>query len=413
MTVTGFDHLERELSAGVRRRHHRARRPWRRPITLSFAAALLVTGGALAATGVIPIGSPVPTSHDRSSLDRDTGVVLPGTAKVLSLRAADPGGGPDWAMRVQATTRAAVCIQAARVAHGRLGVLGQDGAFGDDGRFHPLAAQSGSPACGALDANGDTSFNVSADAVPASGAAGGLLGIDVPGCGRPGAKPCPSRDLRDVSYGVLGREAASVTYEGDDGKLHTVRALPPYGAYLIVRRSASIGRGTSRGPAIGSGPNPAGGPIRKITFRNGRSCTFPKPGPGARYRPCALPGLRPAAPAYTHAQLATPVRARPYLRRGRYWTISVSFRARAAITTAGQAYVILLRHPRARYGVSLIGFTRHDIAAGTVVTKRTVYSTPSGRYTGEVRLLSTATPGAFAFRPGAGTLVGRFDVRVP
>jgi hypothetical protein len=408
MTVTGFDHLERELSAGVRRQHLRARRPWRRPITLSFAAALLLTAGALAATGVIPIGSPVPTSHDHS-LDRDTGVVLPGTAKVLSLRAADPGGGPAWAVRVQATTRDAVCIQAARMVDGELGVLGQDGAFRDDGRFHPLSAQSGSLACGALDANGETSLNISAEAVPASGAAGGFLGTDVPGCGRPGTKACPNQDLRDVSYGLLGREATSVTYAGDDGKLHTVRTVPPYGAYLIVRRSASIGRRLS----IGSGPNPAGGPIRKISFRNGRSCTFPKPGRGARYQPCALPGLRPAAPVYTHAQLATPVRARPYLRRGRYWTISVSFRARRAIATAGQAYVVLLRHPRARYGMSLIGFTRHDIAAGTVVTKRTVYSTPSGVYAGEVRLLSTATPGAFRFEPGAGTLVGRFKVRVP
>jgi hypothetical protein len=412
MTVTGFDHLERELSAGVRRQHHRARRPWRRPITLSFAAALILTGGALAATGVIPIGSAVPTSHNRS-LDRDTGVLLPGTGKVLSLRAADPGGGPDWAMRVQATTRDAVCLQAARAADGKLGVLGQDGAFRDDGRFHPLPAQSGSLACGAPDASGDTSLSISANAVPASGAAEGFLGIDVPGCGRPGRKACPRQDLRDVYYGLLGREATSVTYEGDDGKLHTARTLPPYGAYLIVRRSASIGRGTSRGPSIGSGPNPAGGPIRKITFRNGRSCTFPKPGLGAPYQPCPLPGLRPAAPVYTHAQLATPVRARPYFRRGRYWTVSVSFRARAAITTAGQAYVILLRHPRARYGVSLIGFTRQNIAAGTVVTKRTVYSTPSGVYTGEVRLLSTATPGAFQFQPGAGTLVGRFKVRVP
>jgi hypothetical protein len=412
MTVTGFDHLERELSAGVRRRHHRARKPWRRPITLSCAAGLILAGGALAATGVIPIGSPVPTSHDRR-LDRDTGVLLSGTTRVLSLRAADPGGGPAWAMRVQATTRDALCLQAARVVDGKLGVLGQDGAFRDDGRFHPLSAQSGSLACGALDARGDTSFNISAGTIPASGAAGAFLGIDVPGCGRPGTKACPDQDLRDVSYGLLGREATSVTYEGDDGKLRTARTVPPYGAYLIVRRSASAGRDTSRSPSIGSGPNPAGGPIRKITFRNGRSCSFPKPGPGVRYQPCALPGLRAAAPVYAHAQLATPIRARPYLRRGRYWTISVSFRARAAIATAGQAYVILLRHPRARLGMSLIGFTRHDIAAGTVVTKRTVYSTPSGVYAGEVRLLSTTTPGAFHYQPGAGTLVGRFKVRVP
>jgi hypothetical protein len=404
MTASGFDHLERELRAGVRRRHRRARRPWRRPMVLAFAATLTVAGGALAATGVIPIGRSVPASHDRAHPDRDGGALVAGTTRVLALRAADPDGGPDWAMRVQATTRDALCLQAARVVDGRLGLLGQDGAFGDDGRFHPLPAQSGSHGCAALDAAGDTSFNVTMDAVPASGAAGGYLGIDVPGCGRPGTRACPQRDLRDVSYGLLGRAAASVTYEGDDGALDTVPALPPYGAYLVVRRSsASLGFGPSHGPSIGDGISPGGGAVREVTFRDGRSCSFPGP--------CALLGSK--APTPTPAQLATAVRAHPYFRHGRYWTIAVSFRARAAITTAGQAYAILLDNPHAKDGVSLIGVTRNDIAAGAVVTKHTVFSAASGVHTGEVRLLTTTTPSRFQYQPGAGVLVGRFSVRVP
>jgi hypothetical protein len=50
MTPTGFDHLERELRAGVRRHHSAATRPWRRPSVLALAGALVIAGTALAAT---------------------------------------------------------------------------------------------------------------------------------------------------------------------------------------------------------------------------------------------------------------------------------------------------------------------------------------------------------------------------
>jgi hypothetical protein len=42
-----------------------------------------------------------------------------------------------------------------RVQDGQLGAIGTDGSFGDDGRFHPIPANSPvSAACGILDANG-------------------------------------------------------------------------------------------------------------------------------------------------------------------------------------------------------------------------------------------------------------------
>jgi hypothetical protein len=293
---------------------------------------------------------------------------------------------------------------------GELGGLGQDGAFGDDGRFHPLSAGADPSGCGALDADGDTSFNVSLNAVDASGAAGDALGIEATGCGRPGAAACPRRDLRDVYYGALGRDAQSVSYEDADGRLRTVRTASPYGAYLIVRRSASAD--AAQGLSIGGGTGP-GEVIRKVAFRDGRSCTFPKPGSAVSATPCDLPGVEPAAPRVTHAQLATRVRAHAYRRGGRYWAISVGFRARAAITTAGQAYAILLRNPNAKDGLSLIGLTRQDVAAGSVVTKRTAFPASSGVHTGEVRLVASATPGRYEPSPDDGVLVGRFEVDVP
>src|SRR4051812_39426815 len=107
-----FDHLERELRAGVRRRHGAARRrSWRAP-ALGLVAALVVTGGALAATGAIPIG-PVHESSDPLSKPRpDRGAgVRAGPAKTLALRVADPAGGPPWTLRVFEASRGAGCVQ--------------------------------------------------------------------------------------------------------------------------------------------------------------------------------------------------------------------------------------------------------------------------------------------------------------
>ena len=67
------------------------------------------------------------------------GVPAPGGSRLLALRTADPQGGPPWGMRLVHTTRGEICVQIGRLADGQLGQLGIDGAFHDDGRFHPLA----------------------------------------------------------------------------------------------------------------------------------------------------------------------------------------------------------------------------------------------------------------------------------
>src|SRR5439155_1637813 len=69
-----------------------------------------------------------------SLLDR----IVPGTTRVLPVRAADPDGGPPWGLRVFRAKSGAFCVQTGRVVNGKLGVLGQEGAFHNDGRFHEL-----------------------------------------------------------------------------------------------------------------------------------------------------------------------------------------------------------------------------------------------------------------------------------
>ena len=66
------------------------------------------------------------------------GIPVAGGSRLLPLRAPDPAGGLPWGMRIIHTTRGLICVQIGRVYHNQLGQLGVDGAFHNDGRFHPL-----------------------------------------------------------------------------------------------------------------------------------------------------------------------------------------------------------------------------------------------------------------------------------
>ena len=116
-------------------------RSWlsRRVNAVVMAVVLVLAGGAIAvaATGVLS-GSPV-KQQGRLSPNAGIGVPAPGGSRLLALRAADPQGGLPWGMRLVHTTRGEICVQIGRLDDGQLGQLGIDGAFHDDGRFHPLA----------------------------------------------------------------------------------------------------------------------------------------------------------------------------------------------------------------------------------------------------------------------------------
>ncbi len=118
-------------------------------------AVLLGAAAALAATGVIGFGAPVKASHplarEPPSVTAGVGIPVvgangnPASVQPLAISVPDPGGGLPWGMRIVRTTRGLLCLQIGRLLDGRLGVIGQDGQFGDDGLFHELPASALNP----------------------------------------------------------------------------------------------------------------------------------------------------------------------------------------------------------------------------------------------------------------------------
>ncbi|MGD0454520.1 MAG: hypothetical protein ABSB69_13070, partial [Solirubrobacteraceae bacterium] len=245
-------------------------------IGLMFAVGLLMLAAvAYATTQLIQTGSPV-TSEERFSANAGVGVAIPKTEGLLGIAAPDPAGGPPWTMREYDTSRGLGCVQVGRLVGGRIGVLGQDGAFHDDGRFHPLPTQTSQAEgnCVLLDAHGHAFLGVGTYDEPASGLPREchLLGS------RAASERCSRSDPRDVFYGLLGPDARSITYTAE-GLTRTIPTVGDEGAYLIVERGPAqlATLGVESG---GFGALPAGGgsvsgrgvhltlrqPIRKITY---------------------------------------------------------------------------------------------------------------------------------------------------
>src|SRR5262245_55769686 len=137
--MTLIPELEREFERVIPRRR-------RLPLRLSFGIPVVLvasTTAALAAAGVIRVGSPVEDpAAGMLKPHVGLGAVAAGSVRVLPVQAPDPDGGPPWGVRLATTTRGLGCLQAARLVDGRIGVLGRDGAFGNDGQFHPIPAGS-------------------------------------------------------------------------------------------------------------------------------------------------------------------------------------------------------------------------------------------------------------------------------
>jgi hypothetical protein len=367
-----FDHLERELRGGVRRRHGAARRrSWRAPV-LGFVAALVVTGGALAATGTIPIG-PVHESNDPLSkprADRGAGVRA-GPANTLALRVADPAGGPPWTLRVFEASRGAGCVQVGQVVRGHFGV------FVAPGVLEPLHAWPGgdSSLCSGQIRN-DFPVVRGLQRIRAVGGNG-----DPHRCpGEPNGD-CPISSVTLLRYGLLGPGARRVRLL--DAKGHTLAsartsprlggaylfavALPtaPYvaanhaqrglDAELARRGKAAERRGVSKQQALRAAIDEltTGRYMRRTnvrppvvhvvaTFAGGR--TLRVAGPGRSH--ADLPGL--GAPPKHAAQAPlprdVPVRTR-IAPKGRFATVTVSFRAPRAIDRFGAFYKLKLHGP--------------------------------------------------------------------
>ncbi|WP_354697219.1 hypothetical protein [Paraconexibacter sp. AEG42_29] len=428
--------IERVAYADAERPRGRRRR-W---ALFAVPAALTLAGAAYAATELLrgePLRNP-PGVVFRA----DEGVGVPkkvAGAVVAPLRFADPDGGPPWGVRVLKTTRDHGCIQIGRVDEGDFGVLGQDGLFGNDGRFHEWPADVvGESSCAPNDAAGHAFLAMSYSGLPASGTPKGCtVPAQLRSAGRyrdrmPAA--CPARDLRNVYYGLLGPLGKSVTYRGDDGKPHTVPATPGDGAYLVVVRPTR--QRPARGMFIPS-ETPLTGLI-SVQYRDGRVCRIQFQPRSGHAVPCPRAGYVPHPPrtvpagavrsAVSLSEAPRPVASRRLpdgnIRSG-YRRITIRFTARLASDShSTYRYDLRLRHRpedrcdtvnkrRARCQTGdTAGTIRRDISAGETVNETLVVSQLRSDPILEVTVRyypvdpGLGGPGQ-GFVPDGGVLVGR------
>jgi hypothetical protein len=428
--------LEFERVAREPRRRHRIRR---RALLFAAAGALLVSAVALAASGVLT-GAPVkdPPGVPRPRPHFAFGVVNAGSVTLTALRTSDPAGGPDWGLRTMTTTRAQGCVQVGRVVDGRLGVLGQDSSFGDDGRFHELRAdvESGRD-CALLDGKGKLFIAMSVQGLPASGQGGRCVARRPPdeilrhlskvAARRQAATPlCPHEDMRILYYGTLGAQAASVTYE-ERGVRKTVPTSGPWGAYLVVARP------DHKRPALGyfvPGTSPASGLVA-ITYRDGHVCRIRDPRALGGAKACPRVGyVPPRAKTPSQSRLATPVSAsfstapgRPKSPDGKplgpkNWVLHVTFTARVAAGPRSFYFVTVDTGHCHNFGGFITSPIARDVRAGEVV--RTTHYIPiacHGTISGDVRFQGPddrAAPAPFeSSNPRRAPVVGAYSAQIP
>jgi hypothetical protein len=329
---------------------------WRpRRVNAPLIAAIVVLAGvaiAAAATGILT-GSPVSNPAGPPVPRAGYGVPVAGGSDLLALRVADPEGGLPWGMRIVHTTRGLVCVQVGRVYRGQLGQLGVDGVFHDDGRFHRLGSNVLYGTSEAIIqcvlplqsfSYEDASADRSGDPVPTEGV-------------RP-----PARELRSISFGLLGPQAASVTYKTRSG-LRTEPVSPGTGAYLIVQPVAHAGSQFEHGGAV-IGPVPQhavtpppldlrlglrGSTVSAITYRLGSlTCTIGIGAPVITPCPTSRPALHVSRkPAHNlneplHLTLVkdTPAVCRAAFLNDPCYRVLLQFKAPYAVTNASSEYTI-------------------------------------------------------------------------
>jgi hypothetical protein len=335
------------------------------PIHTSDAVPTNLPAGAK-----LPLGAPA--GPQTAPSNKFQGAAIPSTVRLVA-ETPDPHGGLPWGLREFQTTRGQTCLQVGRVQDGTIGVIGQDGAWDNDHRFHPISpnAYTGD-SCSPTDAHGAAFNNVAAQ--------GGIASADVPwGAGpqggecRIGSQPhqfpaCPQADLRDLDYGLLGPEAASIAYAGANGRLFTEPTNGPNGAYLIVRagttrfcsQQAGGGQSCVSGGGRTSGPSLQSGVITAVTYHDGHVCSLPAP-TSAGVAQASCPPVHPSMPTGSQTHVRVEVRpANRYCtsRRGQtlepcpnrsqglvrlggpssQWLVIFSFRAPSSTVAAGRTY---------------------------------------------------------------------------
>ena len=395
------------------------RQEWRRAPLIAIAVGLLMVGAAFGG-GLIQLGAPARTHEGFTTPRAGFGALTLGTVRLLPIATADPQGGPPWGLRVFSTTRGVGCIQAGRLLDGRIGALGQDGAFGNDGRFHELPVRSVSVlTCSALDANGRIFNNVSKGDELANAWPG--LETCVPSVasavekGFVGGKVCPQADERNLFYGLLGPYAKSITYTSR-GARKTVATVGGEGAYLIVTDAPPNQLYNTAGPGT-TDVVPVDGPITEIHYHDGSTCHLTARswigGASACTPTLRVPvGYTPVGKPPTRAQIATPVRVDLTRNRKGTYEAVLRFRSRIAVNSDRAVYNIEWRQQNSPPWKARSTRTAENIAAGETITAHTG---PLPRGVTDVQAILQYSTGP-ALLEGPGTIyltVDRLAIRVP
>jgi hypothetical protein len=432
-----FDDLEGQLRGAVRARR-KPRPAWirrghsRRTSVVVLLAMLVISAGALAAGGVIQLGAPAEPHGARLGALRGGGVVE-GTVRLLPVSVSDPAGGLPWGMRVFSTKRGEGCIQLGRLLDGKLGALGSDNSFRDDGLFHEFAPGNfgAKHACSLLDGSQRLFLNAVVGDIPASA----WVGLTRNGCvpstaghyerfaenGRPYAV-CPQADERNLYYGLLGPDAKSITY-ALGGARHTQSTSGPEGAYLVVTKASpkqlfNFNAGGTQDVV------PVDGPITALHYRDGSTCHLTaRSWIGGSY--ACTPALKmpvgwvaPRTPTPTAAQVRSPLHVR-LIHVAHGYEAVLHFTSNVAITDARSAYTVQWHEAGQPPQIHTFAPPRPEFPhAGQIEhlrmgrgLGRTLHR---GTTTGEVLYQRQTGPGNL--EEGGGTLkltVGHFSVHVP
>ena len=332
-------------------------------LALVVIALVLATAAiTLAATGVILTGSPVATVRAPIATEGE-GIPVAGGARLLPVRASDPAGGLPWGMRIIHTTRGLICVQIGRVYDNQLGQLGVDGAFHNDGRFHPLPADALPDVL--ANAGGWMAGNC---ASPGEIYAGDSVGLGLSAATSLGQSARVPADRREISFGLLGAHALSITYR-EGSATRTQPVLPGLGAYLIVQRytsgrqlgsvSETVGRDEPRNYSQPAAPN---GALSAITYSYaGRTCVDRGDLRDASCGLSEVPPPRPAALPVVNEPLHTQLQIHNHV----ITSAEITFHAPYPVTNANESYSVsaqICRHELAGGG------TQADLARGALVT---------------------------------------------
>jgi hypothetical protein len=429
-----FDELESQLRGAVRARR-RTRPPWLRR-GHRRTPALVLSAGALAAGGVLGVGAPA-EPHVSTFYAQKGGGIVKGTVRLLGVSTPDPAGGAPWGMRVLSTKHGEGCVQVGRLLDGKLGALGQDSAFDDDGLFHEFSLDTfgAERACTLLDGNDRVFLNATVGDIPASAWRGNFPDKGcVPSTAGPyerfaeagKRKPypvCPQADERNLYYGLLGPGAQSITYKLD-GVTHTQPTAGPEGAYLLVTKASptqlfNFDAGGTQDVV------PVDGPITELHYRDGATCHLT-----ARSwiggKDACTPGLKvpvgwvaPRTPVPTAAQVASPVQVHLIHRPHGGYEAVLRFTSRIAIAGAHSSYTVEWHEPGQPPQVNSFGAPRPMFpAAGQLETMQLGRGAGQGLRPGvtigEVFFQDQSGPGNL--EEAGGTIrhtVGGFRVRVP